>query len=252
MQNDTESMMTDGDGAVLSISARRVAWVLTVTGGFLFAAHTFMLVMKHGFGRDYVFGLADVFNVNYEMNVPTLASTLLLISCAAMLGFTAAIDRGSRWDRWSWATLALVFTFLGFDEFMAIHETLTGPVRDMVQSEWIPAFAWVLPYGVGVVLLGLIMMPWFLRLDRPTQIRFVIAGCIFVGGALGIELIESRNFSAMDSTLSAEGLDDVNDTLYHAVITLVQESMEYIGAGYFLWTLINRLGGIRLSANKPA
>jgi hypothetical protein len=225
------------------ITPKRLALVLVGVGLFLLAAHCGVMVAKHGYDHPYVGGLGPMFNMGNEMNVPTLASTLVLVTCGAMLAYTAAVAVGTPWDRRSWALLAFIFIFLGFDENISIHEGLISPVNNMINADWVPAFAWVLPYGLAVIVLGVVMLPWFLKLDRPTQIRFVIAGVVYVGGALGVEILESVNFTSSDETLAA-----VKASLSNDILVTTQESMEFGGAAFFLWALVKRLGGIRISS----
>ena len=52
----------------------------------------FVLTMNFGFGRGYLFGLAEKFNLNDEMNFPTLVATLELFACSAMLAANAGCD----------------------------------------------------------------------------------------------------------------------------------------------------------------
>ncbi|MEZ5945858.1 MAG: hypothetical protein R3C13_08630 [Hyphomonas sp.] len=228
----------------IGLSPKRVAIGLILIGAFLFTAQAFVLVMKYGFDREYLFGLAAKFHLNKEMNVPTVTSTLILVGCAAMLSVNALLSPKGR--RAAWWLLAAVFLFLGYDESMQIHEMLSGSVHRTFQADWVPAFAWVLPYGAAIIVLAVVLLPWFLALDRASQISFFLAGVIYVGGALGIELLEGMSFSSIDQSLSVEGLRAANHSLPHELLTTTQECMEYIGSAFFLYLLVKRVGGLRL------
>ena len=85
----------------------------------------------------------------------------------------------------------------------------------------------------------------FLRqLPQLARRRFVIAGCLYVGGALGIELV-------LGYWTDLHGTSNV----VYAFIDLVEESMEMMGAAFFLYSLLDHLGGygdcLRLQFESP-
>ncbi|KCZ49454.1 hypothetical protein [Hyphomonas pacifica] len=236
-----------GRSPALSLSPKQLAWALVGIGLFLLMAHAAVLFLKYRLGYDYVMGLAPMFSLDEEANVPTLVSALVLLSCSVALALTACSAAGTRMAR-GWWVLSAAFLFLAFDENAQIHETLSVITGIVVQTSWMPAFPWILLYGLAVVALGIVLLPWFLKLDRGTQIRFAIAGTIYVGGALGMEVMESALYQMTDPTLSAEGWERLNSSLGFTLMTSLQECLEYGGAAYFLYVLVKRLGAIRLQA----
>ena len=230
----------------LHISAHSIARGLVIVGVPLLLAHLFVLIMDFGFDRGYLFGLAAKFNLNNEMNFPTLVATLELLACSVMLAANAHFRPGSHGQALGWWVLCAIFVFLGFDENISLHEMTSGPTLQLLQADWVPLYAWVLPYSVALLIAAAVLLPWFLKIERASQIRFVIAGTIFVSGALGIELLESANASGTDPDAWADGTSQVEGTLRQALLTTVQECMEYVGAGYFLCALAQRLGGLTL------
>jgi hypothetical protein len=144
--------------------------------------------------------------------------------------------------RFAWFLLAAVFLFLGVDEATMIHEFASAPTREVLNASWVPHLAWVLPYGAAMIVLAVVLLPWFLKLDRSSQIRFVAAGFLFVLGAIGFELLES----AQMRDILAENPDTVIEELQHPVVDtliLFEESLELIGLGVFLHALVSRIGG---------
>jgi hypothetical protein len=97
-------------------------------------------------------------------------------------------------------------------------------------------FAWVVPYAALVVVIGLLYTRFLRRLPRGVSVRFVIAGGIFVCGALGMELISERMIEQL-------GYD--YRSLPMELEYLVEETMEMFGAAYFLTALLRyvELGG---------
>lgn len=230
----------------LHITARSIALGLTIVGVPLLLAHVFVLTMNFGFGRGYLFGLAEKFNLNDEMNFPTLVATLELLACSAMLAANAYFRPGGRKQAAGWWVMCAIFAFLAFDENIGLHEMTSGPTSQLLQADWVPEYAWMLPYSVALLIAASVLLPWFLKVDRASQIRFVIGGAIFVSGALGIEILESANVSGAGPDVLADGIALADVSLGHALLTTAQECMEYIGAGYFLYALVLRLGGLTL------
>lgn len=237
-------MQRPTDTGSVHVSGRWVAATLLGLISGLILIQCGLLVLVHIFDRPYVFGLVNAFDFGGEGNITALVSTLLMIACACMLAFTGAMT-GKGDGRLAWFLLAGVFLFLGVDEATMIHEFASAPTRAVLHASWVPQLAWVLPYGAAMIGLAVVLLPWFLKLDRPSQIRFFAAGALFVAGAIGFELIESVQMRA----ILAEDPDTVMAELQHPVIDTVilfEESLELIGLGIFLHALVGRIGGLTL------
>ena len=74
------------------------------------------------------------------------------------------------------------------------------------------------------------------QLPPTTRWKVALAGCIYVGGALGVEFLLGH-WSALHG----------EENFTYAAIDAVEETMEIVGASLFLSTLLEHLGG--LSAN---
>ena len=79
--------------------------------------------------------------------------------------------------------------YASLDEALSFHEGLSIPVRDALDVSGVLYFAWVIPYGIAVLILGAACLRFVLRLDRATRNLFIVAGALYVGGAVGFELI---------------------------------------------------------------
>lgn len=171
---------------------------------------------------EYEFGLGEdiveAFSLSYEANVPTWYASVLLFSCGALLGVVAhhAYRVASR-DRHRWALLAAIFVYISLDEAVEIHEHAA-----YFDTGGVLYFSWVIPAAIVVALVGLAFLPFVRRLPPLTRRRFVIAGALYVGGALGMEL---------PLGWWTERSGDQN--LGYGLIDWVEESLELAGATYF-------------------
>jgi hypothetical protein len=167
--------------------------------------------------------ITEIFSLSYEANVPTWWATILLFSCAIALASTALHEERLRGYFWA---LAILFAYMSLDEAVQIHEELA---RVYEGGRGVLYFSWVIPGAVIVVLVGLAFVPFLIALDASTRARFVIAGAIYVGGALVMEL----PLGWWTDTYGEE-------TLGYALIDFVEETMELAGTGVFLDALLRR------------
>lgn len=163
--------------------------------------------------------LVEQLSLSYEGNLPTWYASVLLFSCAVLL---ASIARAGVPRRAGWWGLAAIFVYLSLDEAIELHEHLGR----LVEGEGVLYFSWVIPAGAIVLALGLAYLPFVRALAPLTRTRFALAGTIYVGGALLMEL-------PLGWWTSVHG----DDNLGYGLIDWVEESMELAGASLFLLAL---------------
>ena len=211
----------------ISLSIRRLiqplvaVWAFFVISGFLVEAWKYILFFDDSYEWLYFFGLS------YEQNLPTWYSSSLLLLCAVQLTLAAlgATQRNEPF-RIHWWLLALIFFYISLDETATIHEDF----GKSFEFGGVLYFGWVIPAAVVVVILGLIYLPFLLHLSRRTRWQFILSGAIYVGGALGVELLLGYWTDAYGSKNIGYGLID-----------LIEESMEIFGASLFFIALLDFL-----------
>ncbi len=186
---------------------------------------------RHALGHGRLLGMIDLFDVGYERNVPTFFSTALLLACSGLLALSATVERvrGSRW-RWHWAALSLLLLYAALDESAGLHERLNDSARELLGASGALMFTWVVPGTALVVLLLVIFARFLFALDRQTLRGFLLAGFLFVGGAIGMETIGAWHFSRT-------GQPD----LTFAMFMTIEEWSEMSGATVLAWTVMTRL-----------
>ncbi|MGD2045225.1 MAG: hypothetical protein PVJ80_06830 [Gemmatimonadota bacterium] len=152
--------------------------------------HVTVQVFRFLTGDDRLFGLVYMFSLGAETNVPAFYATFSLLFTALLL---AAVGVASRGDgsvgTMYWLGLAVVFLFLSMDEMLGFHERLSEPLRSELGTSGLLYYAWVIPYGLGVLGLAAVYLRFLARLPRQTSVRFIGAGILFVSGAIGAEMV---------------------------------------------------------------
>lgn len=215
----------------LRIEPRRTALALLVCAVLLLATHFAMMVSRYFLGHGQLLGLVDSFNVNVENNVPTFFSAFLLLSCAATLVVVARLPGNAASDRRHWGWLALIFLFLALDEDASIHELFIEPMRYVLPKHGLLHFGWVVPYALLALGVGIAYLRFTLRLPEPTRQLVFAAGCTYLAGCAGFEMIGGWYVSEVSGG---------QDFIYMTIVAC-EEFLEMCGAILFLYALLDHL-----------
>ncbi|GAB3384702.1 hypothetical protein [Lysobacter fragariae] len=218
----------------ITLDPRTITWRLALVAMLLVATNMGMQAYRLFMHREHVFGLAMI-SLDGEHNLPSLFSTALLLSASGLLALITMLTRAHKApDVSKWAILSIGFLLMGLDEDLALHELLIAPMRTLLGGQHLGIFffAWVIPGIFLVVGLGLFFLSFMLRLPRRTAIAFAISAAIYLGGALGVELVEGwwRENHAY------------RDLIYQAMVSL-EEGMEMAGVIAFIHALLRYVAG---------
>lgn len=168
------------------------------------------------------------FDVAGEQTVGAWLSSILLMLCALVLLYIGTMrrQRGESYA-WHWLGLGVIFIGLSMDEAVGIHEMTIKPMREMFGTSGIFLYAWVIPATVFVALVGLAYLGFLRQLEPTFRVLFVLAGALFVGGALGFEMIEGELVDFYARHL----------LIYEAAIHL-EDGLESAGELLFLYSLL--------------
>jgi hypothetical protein len=170
----------------ITYQPKKVAIFLGMIIVLLIVANLAGIVSKFYFGSHRV----ALFDLDREGNIPTLYSAVTLLLSAGLLAVIAmAKKRQGKREYLFWAGLALVFLFLSVDDGAALHENIIRPLRNALNTSGVLYFAWVIPYGAFVLTLGLVYFRFLFSLPARIRSLIILAGLLYVGGALGFELI---------------------------------------------------------------
>ena len=173
------------------------------------------------------------FDVGQERNIPTLYSVLALAVAATLL----ATNARHSWEKCDgqhryWAGLGLIFLFLAFDEGTKIHEKTSNVIEQWITPQGYLYWLWVIPYGFAVLVLAAVYLRFLVRLSRTTRYYFILAALLFLGGAIGVDMLQAREADLMIG----------NDyTILYCVLYSLEEFLEMIGVAVFIYALLKNL-----------
>lgn len=228
--------MSEPDKQGFTINIDRLPLAAAIVIGFLLIANLCVLFVQHVLDHPEVWGLVPLFHFDREQNVPTFFSALMLLSSSGLLMLAAQKARQAGEKALPWALLAMAFLFLSIDETASLHEKLDALIHYYTPTSGILHYAWVAPYGLAVLALGIVLAPWFFRLQKRMQILFIISGAFYVGGALGIEILSGLYYSG-----AAEGAEV--KTLFGDILATIEELSEMTGVAIFIYALLSHLCG---------
>ena len=230
------------DARKIPLNPWAITWPLSLATILLVAANMGMQAYRLVAHQEHVVGLA-MMSMDGENNLPALFSTLLLFCASLLLALIALLERRHEGvDVSKWAILAAGFMLMAMDEALSFHEKAIAPLRALLGGQHLGIFffAWVIPGFALVSVLGAFFLRFLFRLPRRTAIAFVVSAAIYLGGALGIELIEGW-------WREAHGHRNLT---YHVLVSL-EEGMEMAGVIAFIHALLSyiaeRFGEVRFA-----
>lgn len=238
-------------GVTLSVSPKRVALILALAAlalalVSLVAQFTFVFL---GGGRGGFTRLLPMLFVGQDDSLPAWYSSVILLFCAVLLAGIARVARRSGEPYvFHWAALAAIFLYLAVDEGVAIHEKLSPLGRAMLRGAGIESGvvsrAWVVPGAIFALVVALVYLRFLLRLPARTRRLFVVAGVLFVGAAIGMEVATDAYVYLQGGPPNLTAADNVMRTV---ILPHVEEFMEMLSIVVFVYALLAHAGGLSKS-----
>jgi len=228
MSTKRAAVIQNANSYDLVICPKSISRLLALAVALLIGLDLFRILLRYTAGLDRPMAFI---NVTWEQNLPSWFSTLLLAFVAVLLAVNAAITfrRGDRF-RWQWAILTAGFTAMSLDEATSLHERLNGMLARFHLLEAQLNYPWVIVALPFVVVLGLMFLKFVIHLPPASRRGFVLAGLIYVGGAVIVETIWSAVVLHVDRGSPISQL-----------LRTVEETMEMGGASLFIVVLLRHI-----------
>jgi hypothetical protein len=215
---------------------KKVVLFITLVVVGLVLCHFVTQVAKFQGGQSWLTELERQFDLGNENNIATwYSSTTLFLSAMllAVIGLHKKQIRGVYARHW--LALAGIFVLLALDETASIHEKAKLFQPYLKQFDYFGGYFYYSWVAVGlcfVLAVGGAYLRFLAHLPEGTRRLFVVAGVLYVGGALGLEMIESR----------LDFLQGGHESLAYQSLVGVEEACEMMGIVLFIYALLSYIG----------
>lgn len=214
-------------------SPKAITRVLVWCIGLLALGHIAAFIedyVRHAYSRTAK-NIIRWFDFNLESNVPTWFSVIIL-AFAAMLFFIIYVQKKNNNIKGAhyWLTLCFIFLFISLDESVQVHEEVAKILRPSVSNDMsgLLYWAWVIPYGIFAVAAAVYFMRFVLSLPAATRKLFILAGGMYIFGALILELAEGHLYVKY-------GLNHI----YNRILYFTEELCEMGGVTVLIYALLS-------------
>lgn len=182
-------------------------------------------------GLDRTRGILRQFDLNGEGNLGAWFESFLLL-CSAVTVALIALDARERGNPMAarWGVFAAGLLAMAVDETAQLHNLASAGLRNALGTDGFLYHAWVLPALVVVAVGCVYLLPLVREVPLEFQGRLFLAGAVYVGGAVGLEIL--------GGPLRALG----KESLAYQMIMTLEEVCELAGLLLLMATLF-RLAG---------
>lgn len=216
----------------LKLNPLSVLRVLLCTIFILLFANIFAIAFKLNSDSKVLIGATALFDFNQEANVPTLFSSLSLLASALLLFYIYWSNRLKDKSAKRWLGLSLIFFFLTVDEIGSIHERIMPLLRNSFELTGVFYYAWIIPYGIAIILLSIIYLPFVLKLPKNIKLLFLASAAIYISGAIGIEILGGQQDESYGTY-----------NFVYAFYYTIEELLEMVGIALFIYALLIYIEG---------
>ena len=194
-------------------------------------------------GLDVRPGVVALFDLNHEGNVPVWFSSTGL-AVASLLAFLCRIVAPEgRW-RWHWLGIALLLIAASLDETASFHERLGRFIRRTFDTTGVAHFGWVLPAIAMVIFLLGAYLRFLIAQPKVIRSRMIIAAVLYVGGAVGMEMVSGW---FLTSGIEEQALE----TTTYVILATIEETLEMCGIAVGITAILMRLQYDLAASEEP-
>jgi len=197
----------------LTISARSYSATLAALAAVFICIHLGLYFYNYHV-EELPWLLLQLFDLDEENNIPTWFSSFILLNVAFFVYLQTQAPGLEK--RTHWLVIAIGSLILSLDEVAGMHETFNSSIE----------INWAIPGAILVLFLAAAYVPFLLSLRGKLALLFILAGIIFVSGAIITELLSA---------------DMESDSWGYALAVALEEGLEMFGALLFLYLNLKEL-----------
>ncbi len=211
----------------IEINSTKIVKFLSIVAIVLIMIHIGILITYFIVDDSSKFDFVRMFDLDMERNIPTLFSSTILLISASLFYLLSVVEKR---NHWFWLGLSIVFVFLAIDESVKIHENIGDYTEQFVDASGFLYYPWILSYALFVLILGVLYLRFFWKMERKIFLRFMLSAAIFLSGAIGFELLSANEASIHDT-----------DTVLYSIYYTIEETLEMFGVIYLISILLGLL-----------
>ena len=252
IQTQLDDQRTSDDRASKQVLSVLVVGVLGISFLSLFANVLWMNQVQYA-SKAMLF-----FDVDQEKSLATWWATVTLASLGVLAWFVGQKRTMTSFgERLGWWMLAFGFLFLSVDESCMLHERIGGKTALGVDTPFEYA-RWIIVWLPVMGLFGGFIFWKMWRGSKRTVIGLTLGAVVFLAGAVGTEVINSKNRYAADSMtqerlrLEATDFEETQPLVFtgkenYAYIagTAIEEFLEMLGVVIWFWVMFRARAEIK-------
>ncbi|MCP4140189.1 MAG: hypothetical protein GY755_07855 [Chloroflexi bacterium] len=217
-----------------------VVQISIVTITLILGLLSYIFVYKTG---NNLLGFLRLLDIGSELSIPTFFSSLNLLLSSIMLIVIFRYEKinNNKGFRY-WLFLSILFLWLSIDESASIHENFIYVYDYLVNTNVISPILgtnqW-LPFGIlFVVIVGIVLFPFYKLLSKATLFGFFLSGIIFLIGAIGFEYL--------GVIMLETGFVDSRDDILYIARRVFEEGFEMYGIAFFNCALYREISNRKI------
>ncbi len=224
----------------ISVNSTRLIGGVAVISAAVVALGLFREWYVASYGLDTLLEDLRQIGLDTEHSLGSWWSSLMMAGCALLMLLLGASQRMiDKRIATGWTLLAVLFLGMSLDESVSFHELMIDPLRNQFDLGGLLFFSWIIPAFLLCIGVAIYFLP-FLRAIPPIYATWmIIAGGLYVAGALGMEAIGgffadrdgNKSFGYIASTTLEESLEILALTVLSALLVNMLESDP---RGYFV------------------
>lgn len=172
---------------------------------------------------------AEMFNVDGDYSIPSLFYSYEFLFSSILLAIIAHTKKVARekYVRY-WQALSIIFFYLSLDKVLTIHQKISQALESRFHPHGFLTYAWVVPGAIFVIIVFLGFLRFLTALPTKTRRLILVAGTIYIGAALGLEMVGGY-------------IQDVYGSANIAYImeANIEEFLEMLGLVIFIYALLS-------------
>jgi len=211
----------------ITIQPNTVAKIMLIIIAVLAFMHLTQMGLYYYIDDTNVFDWIKLIDFDYEGNLPSLYSAAAILFCALLLAVISLHKKQHQQPYFAWLGLCLIFIFLALDEGASIHEKIGDLTETYYESSGYFYYEWLISYLVLLTIFVVSYVRFLFTLPKEIAIQFVMAGTLFVLGAVGFEMLGAQE-ADMNNT----------NTITYSVFYTIEELLEMTAIVVFAHALL--------------